>query len=299
LSRPDRIDYPFLSAARARHGSQPNHGRIGTIVQPLTGADETALAQRREYRERGFLRESFALRDPSPLPQLCHDVALFEAKLAEWQASGHSGIPYLFTDAIERVARDAAIRAVVEALLGTDAWVVWGPAILRETPNAASRWHVDLDSRYWPSISIAIGVDGCSAETVLSYLAGTHRLERTPFSCGDDADTDRVLRSARRTNPDCGPPEENAGFGDGRFYVFDAKTWHRGAPGTSTTRLVLFLHYQAANADRVPWMLDYKRHRWSREPAPFLAGPGATPVTTVARLPVRERALDLLGRLWR
>ena len=272
--------------------------RIDYLPSALHALDETALAQRREYRERGFLRESFALADPSPLPQLCRDVALFDVKFAEWQASGHSGIPYLFTEAIERVARDAAIRAVVEALLGTDAWVVWGPTIFRETPDAASRWHVDLDSRYWPSISISVGLSGCSPKTVLSYLPGTHRLERTPFSCGDDADTERVLRSARRTNPDCGPPEENEGFGDGRFYVFDAKTWHRGA-GPSESRLVLFMHYQAADADRVPWMLDYKRHRWSQQPAPFLAGPGAMPVTTVARLPVRERVLDVLGRVWR
>lgn len=260
-------------------------------------ADE-ARVRRREYRERGFLRRSFALADPSPLPQLCRDVAVFDAQRAEWQAAGHTGIPYLFTDAIEHVACDAAIRAVVEAVLGTDAWVVWGPAILRETPDLAMRWHVDLDARYWPSVSVAIGLSGCSANTVLSYLPGTHRLGRTPPPFGNAADTVRVLRSARRTHPECGPPEENEGFADGRFYAFDGTTWHRGAPGTTTTRLVLFLHYQDASAERVPWMLDYKRHRWSPEPAPFRAGPGTTPVTTVARLPVRERALDLLGRLW-
>jgi hypothetical protein len=45
-------------------------------------------------------------------------------------------------------------------------------------------------------------------------------------------------------------------------------------------------------------MLDYKRHRWSREAAPFLAAPDVSPVTRVASLPVRERALDLMGRLW-
>ena len=54
-----------------------------------------------------------------------------------------------------------------------------------------------------------------------------------------------------------------------------------------------------ADAARVPSMLDYERHRWSREPAAYRAGPRATPVTTVARLPVRERVLDLLGRAWR
>ncbi len=270
----------------------------GMIPEPPAGADEIALARRREFRERGFLRESFALADASPLPQLRRDVALFDAKFEEWKAAGHTGIPYLFTDAIEQVARDAAIRAVVEAVLGTTAWVVWGPAIFRETPDAAARWHVDLDARYWPSISIAVGLSGCSPETVLSYLPGTNRLAATPFSWRDGADTDRVLRRARRTSPDCGAPEETTGFGDGRFYVFDGKTWHRGAPGTTTTRLVLFLHYQDAAAARVPLMLDYKRHRWSREPAPFLPSPSATPVTTLARLPVWERALDLAGRLW-
>lgn len=268
------------------------------MAQPPTGDDESALASRREYRERGFLRESFALGDPAPLPQLCRDVALFDAKLAEWQARGRARVPYLFTAAIERVAHDAAIRAVIEALLGTDAWVVWGPNILRETPDAASRWHVDLESRYWPSVSVAVGLSGCSAEAAITCLPGTHRLARTPYSCGDDGDTDLVLRTARRAQPDCGPPEQIAGFGDGRFYAFDARTWHRGAPGTSTNRLVLFLHYQPADAARIPLMLDYTRHRWSRKPAAYLAGPGATPVTTVAQLPLRERVLDLVGRLW-
>lgn len=267
-------------------------------MPPPNAPNDAALGHRREFRERGFLRESFALADPSPLPQLRRDVALFDEKVEAWKAAGHTGIPYLFTDAIERVARDAAIRAVVEEVLGTPAWVVWGPAIFRETPDAAARWHVDLDARYWPSISVAIGLDGCTPSTVLSYLPGTHRLASTPFSWRDGADTDRVVRRARRANPDCGAPAENSGFGDGRFYAFDGKTWHRGAPGATTTRLVLFLHYQEASAERVPWMLDYKRHRWSREAAPFLAGPDATPVTTVARLPARERAFDLLGRLW-
>jgi hypothetical protein len=263
----------------------------------VTGTAETALAQRREYRERGFLRESFALSDPEPLPQLCRDAALFDAKRAEWHARGHARTPYLFTEAIERVAHDAAIRAVIEAVLGTDAWVVWGPNILRETPNAASRWHVDLESRYWPSVSVAVGVSGCSARAAIWCLPGTHLLARAPAWCGDDSDTDRVLRSARRTKPDVGPPEQLAAFGDARFYVFDARTWHRGDPGTSTDRLVLFLHYQCADARRVPLMRDYVRHRWSRKAAAYLAGPGAKPVTRVARVPLRERVLAAVTRL--
>ena len=264
---------------------------------PLTAAARTADEQRREYRARGFLRESFALSDPTLLLELCRDVAQFDLKLAELQALGYARVPYLFTAAIERVAYDAAIRRVVEALLGTDAWVVWGPTILRETPNAASRWHVDLESQYWPSVSVAVGLSGCSAQSTIWCLPGTHLLVRTPAWSGDDSDTDRVVRSARRTKPEVGPAEQFEAFGDGRFYVFDARTWHRGESDSSTDRLVLFLHYQPADARRVPLVLDYKRHRWSREAAAYLAGPGAKPATTVARVPLREHVLAVAARL--
>lgn len=264
---------------------------------PLTGAARTEYEQRREYRARGFLRDSFALSDPTLLPMLCRDVTLFDAKLAQWQALGYSRVPYQFTEAIERVAGDAAIRAVVEALLGTDEWVVWGPNILRETPDAASRWHVDLESGYWPSVTVAVGLNGCSARAAIWCLPGTHLLARAPAWCGDNSDTDRVLRSARRTKPDVGPPEQFEAFEDGRFYVFDARTWHRAAPGTRTDRLVLFLHYQPARARRVPLVLDYIRHRWSREATAYLARPGVKPVTTVARIPLRERVFAIVSLL--
>jgi hypothetical protein len=267
------------------------------MMPPMTSAARTDDELRREYRARGFLRESFALGDATLLPQLCRDVSQFDAKLAEWQALGYARVPYLFTAAIERVARDSAIRGVVEALLGTDAWVVWGPNILRETPNAAARWHVDLESQYWSSVTVAVGLSGCSAQNAIWCLPGTHVLARTPAWCRNDIDTDSVVRSARRSKPDVGPPEQFAAFGDGRFYVFDARTWHRGDLGTSTDRLVLFLHYQPADARRVPLVLDYVRHCWSREAAVYLAGPCAKPVTRVARVPLRERALAVVARL--
>jgi hypothetical protein len=266
-------------------------------VLALTSAARSAHEQRLEYRARGFLRESFALSAPTLLPQLCRDVAPFDAELAEWRALGHARVPYLFTEAIERVAHDAAIISVIEALLGTDAWVVWGPNILRETPHAASRWHVDLESRYWPSVTVAVGLSGCSPPTAIWCLPGTHLLSRAPAWSGHASDTDGVLRSARRTKPEVGAPEQFAAFADGRFYVFDARTWHRGDPGPAAERLVLFLHYQAADARRVPLMLDHIRHRWSRQAAAYLAGPGAIPETMVAPVPLRERALAVVAWL--
>lgn len=244
------------------------------------------------------MHESFTLSDASLLPQLCRDVEPFDRQLTEWKAAGYARVPYIFTPAIERVARDPAIVELVAALLGTDAWVVWGPNIRRATPNAAFEWHVDLESALWPSVTVMIGLSGCSETAATWCLPGTHLLAPSPGACGDAADTDRVRRYARRLLPHDCTPEQFAGFADGRFYAFDARTWHRGDPVGSVNRLALFLHYQRADAPRVPFMLDYTRHRWGREAAPFIAGPGAEPVRRVARIPLRERVRSVRAR-WR
>jgi hypothetical protein len=60
---------------------------------------------------------------------------------------------------------------------------------------------------------------------------------------------------------------------------------------------MLFLHYQRADARRVPFMLDYRRSRWSREAAPYLVSPAARDVNTaVARPPIRHRVAVALRR---
>ena len=69
-------------------------------MPPMSSAARTGHELEREYRARGFLRESFALGGPTFLPELCHDVSPFDAKLAEWQALGYARVPYLFTAAI-------------------------------------------------------------------------------------------------------------------------------------------------------------------------------------------------------
>lgn len=252
-------------------------------------------SQRRMYGERGFLSESFALADPAPLSDLLQDVTLFDSRLAEWQARGQARVPYLFTPAIERIAHDPTLVGIVESLLGTDEWVVWGPNLLRETPNASTRWHVDIESRYWESVSVAVGVHGCTHESSIWCLPGTHRLKRSPSSSGNDGNTAVVQAHARRSLPDGEPPEQIKGFGDARFYVFNARTWHRAIAGQAHG-IVLFLHYQRADALRIPLLLDYRRHRWSQEPTPHRASPGTTPVTATAPIPIRERLLGLVTR---
>lgn len=230
-----------------------------------------------EYRRRGFVATSRPLADTSVVPALLADEPAFARELAWMEAEGRRGVPSLLTDAIRHVAQDAAIVAEVEPILGTREWVMWGPNIRRATPNEADAWHVDLESFLWPTVTVAVGLAGCTAASATWCMAGTQR---------------------RREIPPVGTQEQIADFGDGRFYVFDASVWHRGDRETSRDRLILFLHYQRADEPRIPLLVDYYRQWWGREAAPYFTKvEGSGLRRDVARLPWRYR-IDRWMRRW-
>lgn len=238
-----------------------------------------------EYQQRGFLADSRALADASIVPRLLQDEPAFARELGRMEAEGRRGVPYLLTEAVCEVAQDAAIVAAVEEILGTREWVMWGPNIRRATPNQAHVWHVDLESFLWPTVTVAVGLSGCTPESATWCLAGTHLRREVPPAM--DA---AVLAY--------GVPEQVKGFGDGRFYVFDAGVWHRGDRETSRERVVLFLHYQRAVDRRIPLLMDYYRQLWAREAAPyFTTAAGEGLCREVARLPMRYRLDRLLSRV--
>ena len=238
-----------------------------------------------EYRKRGFLAVSRALADPSVVQELLADEPAFARELARMEAERRRGVPYLLTEAIRRVAQDAAIVATVEAILGTRKWVMWGPNIRRATPNEAHAWHVDLESFLWPTVTVAVGLEGCTAEAATWCIAGTQGRRDWP-----PTDEAAVLAA--------GVPEQFAGFGDGRFYVFDASVWHRGDRETSRERVVLFLHYQRAEDKRIPLLLDYYRQLWGAEAAPyFTTADGERVRKDVATFPWRYGVGRLLSRV--
>jgi hypothetical protein len=228
-----------------------------------------------EYRRRGFLAVSRSLADTSVLPALLADEPVFAQELARMEAEGRRGVPYLVTDAIRQVAHDTAIVEAVEVLLGTGEWVMWGPNIRRATPNEADAWHVDLESFLWPTVTVAVGLAGCTAASATWCLAGTQ---------------------GRREMPPVGTQEQIADFGDGRFYLFDGSVWHRGDRETSRDRVVLFLHYQRADEPRIPLLLDYYRQWWGREASPYFTTlVGERVRRDVASLPMRYRIRRWLG----
>lgn len=240
-----------------------------------------------EYHQRGFLAGAFPLADPSIVNALLADEPIFGQALEQIRAEGRKSVPYLLTEAICRVAQDGAILEKVAAILGTSDWVMWGANIRRATPNQASFWHVDLESALWPTVTVAVGLAGCTPESATWCLPGSHRRPRLPLA------GDRL--------PPASEAQQIAGFRDASFYVFNARMWHRGDPATSRERVILFLHYQPASAPRIPQMEDYERHRWARVPAAYFTTIAPERVCRkLARLPWRYRlncwARQALGR---
>ncbi|NNE73670.1 MAG: GNAT family N-acetyltransferase [Acidimicrobiales bacterium] len=268
------------------------------MVRPLTPRAKQRIAWHQDFHGNGFLEEALPLADPDVIDALAADRVHFDRALERSAAEGRAEVPYRFTGAIERAAFDPAVVEVVQAILRTDQWVVWGPNIRRETPNEAHRWHVDLESWYWPSITVAVGVEGCSPEAATVFLPGTARLDRLPSRARQPTDDASVVTLARQQGVTA-EPTAIRGLANGRFGVFDAKTWHRGVPEASAGRVLLFLHYQRADARRVPTMVDHHRHQWSTEPAPYRSTTGVNPVVRTANLPAREHLRRLDHRLRR
>ena len=253
-----------------------------------------------QLTERGFVLESFDAGGVDSVRDLLADKPIFDEAVADSNRRRLNRVPYILTDAIAEMAHQSDIVRAVENALGTDSWVMWGPNIRTGTPNDAHRWHVDLESFLWPSLTVAIGLQGCAPEAATWFIPASHRLARAPSASRNDCDTDEVVRKASSLDDRCGEPEQITGFGDGRCYLFNARCWHRGDPTTSTDRVVLFLHYQRADERRIPYMLDYERNRWSRDPAPYIVSPACRHVeAAVYRPPLSQVVGGFLHRVRR
>lgn len=226
-----------------------------------------------QYGKFGFTPQALALADASVLPALVADEPLFERALGSLRAEGRNAVPYFDTDAIRRVAQDEAVVSTMEAILGTRDLVMWGANIRRGTPNSAGDWHVDLESLLWPTVTVGIGLEGCTPQSATWCIPGTHSRRQAPPPAEADF-------------PPGSEPRQIAGFRNGCFYAFDARVWHRGDPATSTGRVMLFLHYQKASEARIPMMEDYTQRRFSKEAAPYFTLPSrGRACTRVAKIP--------------
>jgi hypothetical protein len=224
------------------------------------------------YEARGFLPAATDLADPGLLPAVAEDAGIYNDLVRRIGRAAEKRVPYFSTDAVRAIARDPAIVDLVADLLDDDAWVMWGANIQQGTPNAADAWHVDLESWFWPSVTVVVGLRGCAANNATWFIPGSHRLPISPGDLRDAFCDDAVLATSRAIDPACDSAEQVTGFADGRFYVFNARTWHRGAGAASRSRQSLFLHYQRAADPRIPCMKDYTRQTFFRRPADYFDG---------------------------
>ena len=222
-----------------------------------------------EYEAAGMVEQAAPLADPSVLPELIADRATFERAFADLRARGlERCVAYIVTDAIRRAAQDPAILGAVGAILGPgEPLVMWGPNIREDVPNQAYNWHVDMESWHWPTVTVAVGLRGCSAGNATRYLAGSQRLSHPP---------EPVPHDAVPPGGESLPLQTFRGFGDGRFYVFNARGWHCGDPRAAAGRTLLLMHYQRASERRIPQMRDYGRGLWFNRPAAYAAIPHDT-----------------------
>lgn len=226
---------------------------------------------RNEYEAAGMIRTSFPLADGRLVERLRRDVDMYMLEVARNKNDKLYRIPYLITQSIIEAAHDENLLRVVSEALGTDKLVMWGPNIQRGTPNEAAQWHTDIESWHWPSsITVAVGLSGCSEENSTICIPGTHKFPMQPWAVANNSKHDAVLAAAKRYDSASDKIKNFSEFGPGKFYVFNARTWHCGVPLVSGARELLFLHYQRASEPRVPYFKNYEERTWFDFPAAYL-----------------------------
>ena len=237
----------------------------------IDGTTELARTDklREEYESSGIIRSSFPLADGKLVEELRRDVPRYAVEVTRNKTDKLFRVPYLLTQSIVNATHDLNILRVVSAALGTDELVMWGPNIQRGTPNEAALWHTDIESWFWPSITVAVGLSGCSQENSTICVAGSHKFPVQPWSVAHNWENDDIVAAARHIDSACDKIENFRGFAPGRFYVFNARTWHCGVPLTSGTRELLFLHYQRASDPRIPYFKNYDLRTWFDFPAAY------------------------------
>lgn len=246
---------------------------------------------RRAWDDAGVILDTFELADPSVIPDLLEDLPMYRTEVVRNRQDELFRIPYLLTDAIIRAAHDPNILAVARKLLGTEELVMWGPNIQSGTPNEAELWHTDVEAWLWPSVSVFVGLEGCNADNSTKCIPHSFEIPCQPWYAANNRSDEATLRAARQLNPRCREIARFRNFGNGRFYVFNAKCWHAGDLRTSDGRKMLFFHYDKASNPRMPYMRNYIERTWFDYPAIY------TPIRDTPKVfPVNRRLHDITNK---
>lgn len=167
-----------------------------------------------------------------------------------WFKSFHSLAPE-FVD----LARHPDLLKIVHNSFPGRPTKLWGVAPLVKQAGAVHRWHSDIETRCWPTLTAWVGLKGVSESASLQLISHTHKLSVTPDVLrkqGQPMETSaQVLSAARALNPACELiiPDMK----DGDCIMFLGAMWHGTHNTSSDTRYAVTLQYSDADADvRVP-----------------------------------------------
>ncbi len=174
-----------------------------------------------------------------------------------WFKSLHAHVP-----AFHDLARHPALVAAVTARLGPDV-LAWGVSAMRKGPGDRHPWHIDVEHRDWPGVSVFLGLSGTvPGRSGLKFIGGSQRLPSPPAGLDDAA----ALACARAQQPDCSldyPP-----VGDGEFILFDGPVWHASHNSGDGVRIAAILQYCAPSARvRIPLSFGGSP-AWHADPPP-------------------------------
>lgn len=236
----------------------------------LTNIDQLRV----EYKETGLVQQCFPLSDSSLLPHLITEYeSEFEKQIQKNLSLNR--VPYKVTETIRKAAHDHNISKVIKSVLGeSEPWVMWGANIQSGTPNQAYEWHADFESVRFPTITLMLGLQGCSELNATTCIPFSQHLKGGPGRKWCNASAEDIIQHANSLDARCNTMEKFSDFGDGKFYIFNAKTWHAGDITSSRSRMLLIMHYQKASDPRIPFMKNYKTADWFSFPAPYIVEEG-------------------------
>lgn len=173
---------------------------------------------------------------------------------------------------------DERLLAPVRAVLGPDV-LLWGANLIDRAPGEAHRWHTDVESADPGGgfVSAWIGLEGTTAESALSFIAGSHRagasLQQAAAEARAPRDPQALLALARARVPEAAL--EHPPVADGEAILFDGRTWHGSRNMGSARRRALLLQYARADRPvRIPIAFDWPP-AFRNEPPPCLLVSGS------------------------
>jgi hypothetical protein len=233
--REDVADLSALRPARQTDGLSAaemalfeRDGWIGSY--PLLGRGEIAELLRARRGGPRFLRKG--------LERIAEDERVFDRR--PWYKSMHAYLP-----AFGRLAAHPAIVARVASILGPDV-IAWGMTSSNLRPRQRHRWHVDVEHRRWPGVSVFIALRNIAPGSSLKVVSGSHRIEETPPTGGPVSDA-AALAASRRLQP--ASELDTVELGEGDFFIFHGRLWHGSHNRTWRIRSALIAQYARPDAE--------------------------------------------------